>query len=365
MYQTTIAYAQGQKEAGAIAMPCLLAYLARQMRARDLQSLVDGALAYYTRHQQVSLDSAGLGEQLAQTLSQEQEGAFAPVRDFLEVVQRVGGASMPTRLTTIAQAYLERTQYLLPFLHCFGEMSIRVLRSSGRTQLVNFLRDGLVFWPSQDALLGQDPGCRLAFVLYSRAHAAQHLPVRLFQRTETGAFVEGAADLAQSLLVDVGLYGTLLSRMLEQHLCQHSVGVLFFASRSPFITGWFNLLTCAALIASDLQVDLLDTIRLADTVESLLKPVALVPDQLVSTLTDPVSFVCSTAFLWAQRGFSLYQQRQGPIQPRELHLEAVKASRTAWFINKPVPRWEGAEAFINGWHHGPLYPMDQLCGLSL
>lgn len=349
-------------------IPCLLDHLARQMQCGDLPSLVEASLAYYTQYQQEPLDSAAFGAQLAQTISQEREGAFAPVCDFIDTVKQACSASMPTRLTTIAQEYLARTQYLQPYLHGFSEMSIRLLCSSGRSQLANFLRDGLIFWPGQEVLLGQQATGRIAFVLYSRLHVEHNLPVRVFQRTVDGDFVEVSVDFTQSLLVDVGLYGTLLSRMLNQHLCQRSTGVVFFASRSPFITGWCNLLTCAAMIASDLQVDRLDIIRLADTVESLLKPFVLLPTcphQWEITLTDPVSFVCATAFLWAQRRFSLDQKQQRAIRPLELSLEAVKASHTAWFIKNPVPPSEEAEAFFKSWHHGPLFPMDQICGFSL
>jgi hypothetical protein len=117
------------------------------------------------------------------------------------------------------------------------------------------------------------------------------------------------------------------------------------------------------MLASETYIDLLDSIRLVDTIESLLKPCVLVANHL--RLTDPVSFVCAATFLWAQRQFSQEQQHRRTSQPVDLSLDAVKTSGSAWFVANPAPRWEEAETFIRGWIYGPLCPMDRLCGLNV
>lgn len=343
-------------------LPSLMQHLAQQMQASDLPGVIENGVGYYTRYAARALHSNTLSAQLLHTVRQEREGAATPLRDLPDIIDRTADAPVVARLITVAQAYLDRTAYLRPFLHNFGHMSIRLMRAFGHTTLANFLRDGLSFWPTQEVILGSEASKSLAFVWYSRQHADHNLPLRVFQRHTAGGFYESKLDFTHSLLVDVGLYGTLLRRLLDQQQCPASVSVLFFASRSPFIAGWLNLRTCATLLTSEGQVEVLDSIRLVDTLESLLKPWTLVADRI--TLTDPVSFVCATAFLWAQRQFAQAHSQDSAL-PLDGSIEAVKRSRTAWFVDKPVPCWDEAETFIRSWIHGPLCPMDRLCGLHV
>lgn len=343
-------------------MPNLLQHLARQMRATELPAVVEQAMHYHGRFTGQPLDGSLWSTQLRHTVAREREGAATPLHDFPCLIDRTAGAPVSQRLTAIAQAYLERTAYLQPFLHHFGAMAVRLMRAFSHTILANFLRDGFIFWPTQEVLLDPAADENLAFLWYSRQHVAHNLPCEIFQHQGTEVFKACPLDVTRTLLVDVGLYGTLLRHMLDHQRCATSVSVLFFASRSPFIAGWLNMRTCAAWLTTAGQVDSRDSIRLVDTLESLLKPCVLVGEQL--SLTDPVSFVCATAFLWSQRRFS-QAHAADPALPLDLSLEAVQRSRTAWFVTDPVPCWDQAETFIKSWNHGPLAPMDRLCGLHL
>lgn len=345
-----------------LTMRSLLQHLGQQMQASELAELVENAIQYHTHYTGHGPHTNTLSAQLRHTVRHEREGDATPLRDFPDLIDRAAGAPLDACLTTVAQNYLHRTAYLRPFLHSFGHMSIRLMRAFGHTTLANFLRDGLIFWPTQEVLMASEARRALAFIWYSRQHADANVPPQVFRRHITGEFDTGALDVPHSLLIDVGLYGTLLRHLLDQQRCAAAGSVLFFASRSPFIAGWLNLHTCAALLTAEGRVDGVDSIRLVDTLESLLKPCTLVANQL--TLTDPVSFICATAFLWAQRRFAQAHQ-QDPTASCDMHLESVKRSRTAWFVTNPAPCWEDAEAFIKSWNHGPLSPMDRLCGLHI
>jgi hypothetical protein len=229
------------------------------MQAIILDAVVEEGLEFYNQYRPGQrFDSDTLHDLCAQTIACEREGASTPAHGFLDIVKHTTGVSILHRFRMIAQDYLARTAYLLPVIDAFGRISLKVMQRCGCSTLANFLRDGLVFWPTQTVVLGDQP----SMAWFSRWHAEHDQVMQVYRPGDDGRFRELAegVDFAKTLLIDAGLYGSLIQRLIVQYQCQESLSVFFFASRSPYIAGFYNLLSGAEWLTAD-QWDPLNTIK--------------------------------------------------------------------------------------------------------
>jgi len=274
--------------------------------------------------------------------------------------------SRSNSLLELAQAYIHATRYLFPILHLFS-YSVRSLSqgSERKLPLYLFMRDALAFWPCLHALQ-RTPEEQPRFVFYSRKDERVGRPPILLSRDAAGAFsAQLLGRLEEGLLVDAGLYGSLIHSMIKSGRCAREVSVMFLGSRNPFLAGWFNMALGTELLHGGSRVDLGDTIRLVDTVESLLKPFRILDSASRYALAGPRSFTCAMALMWALYRYSASREGRPSLQHCLESLREGQRESGGWWLARPVPRWEEAERFIADWDLGPLPPMRLLCGLGL
>lgn len=331
-----------------------LEFIDRMTYKDSFSYVVSKALEMCAAYRNIPLS---LKDELLITLSREREGASTPVLQILDTVMKTDHLPKEEQLRIIATSYVEKTRFLFPLIDSFAKTVKSVLELGKERYLpVLLLRDGLSFWPALQA-----HGVRPFLVSYSRLHG-EHRAI--------GDFLSAPlADIPprNTLLIDVGLYGSLVASLIaEGAFPKVKPGALFFASRSPFIWGWANTLLSSSFSFSSSRCDFGDTIRLADTLESLLKPFTYFATNsgIISNISDPISFVCSIAFL---RELSQFSREQNSSTPEELvrGIALAKADRNTWLVREPVKRWDKADEFIKSWAHGPLFPMDRMSGFGL
>ncbi|HYO65951.1 MAG TPA: hypothetical protein VEU33_07710 [Archangium sp.] len=275
------------------------------------------------------------------------------------------GHAMGGSLKEVAQTYIRSTRYLFPLLHAYA-CALAAFSQHERESLpiYLFMRDALVFWPTLRTLPTISEK-QIRFIFYSRRDArAGRLPVEFSYEPGQGLVEEPLHCIQRGLLADVGLYGSLLHTMFKSGTCARGISVLFLGSRNPFLAGWLNMVLSAALLRGDPSVDLHDTIRLVDTVESLLKPYRL-SDEGALELTQPLSFICSMAFLWALHRYSMGLKAPPSLAHCARTFHRARKSPGYWLVDKAVPRWAEADRFIASWDLGPIAPMDMLSGFNL
>ena len=106
-----------------------------------------------------------------------------------------------------ARASLQRTAYLLPIFSAFADDLLRIRNSLRRrnVEVHLFLRDAVVFWPR---LVGTG---RTHFLAYSRDDQVRGAnPVVVREDSRGGFGIDHKPDLSGSLLVDAGLWGSLV-----------------------------------------------------------------------------------------------------------------------------------------------------------
>lgn len=325
-----------------------LELLAQGFHAPGLAALVSRCLEDTS---QLPTEAEALLAQTRVDLGEEEEGCCGPASRLLAELPD----SAPTHalLSAAARRYLRATRYLLPWIHNFAWA---VKHQARGNPVVLFLRDALAFWPSLVAL--HTPELHVA--CYSRRHRLAGVAPVIFRAGQEGAFQESPLDLNDALLIDVGLYGSLIAALLQDGWCASRPSFLFFGSRNPCLTGWVNVRLGARTNAQG-EVDRPDVIRLVDTIESLFKPFrACVPSPSDPAGLHPsgaLARVCSAVFARACYRFS--SRHEGPVPFRScLHaLEQAKGTAGAWLLRRPVPKWAGAEAFLRGWTFGRLPPL--------
>ncbi len=294
--------------------------------------------------------SGDLRSGLLRTISDEAEKVYAPASPLLKRVRATRHLAPADQLRNVASYYLELTKPLIPIVNSFAKTIPKFTALEGRQFSPHLLlRDGLIFYPS---LVAQE--IHPVLVAYSRKHL----------NAQANPEIVGSSLGQSALLIDVGLYGSLVSALLEQEIF-HSPGVLFFASRSPFILGWLNTIIGTALVSGRATTNLIDVIRIADTMESLLKPLAFTRDSggVTTTLSDPISFVSSILFLWNLHKDAL--QKRLVSDPLLAVRSLSEGNCPRWFVKKALPRWKEADRFIASWPHGLLFPMDRFSGFRL
>jgi hypothetical protein len=285
----------------------------------------------------------------------EAEYAWSPVSEFIADLPRGCGRSTSDDVAFIAaERYVERTRYLLPILDDFSRDCLRW--TDGRVWL--FLRDGLAFWPSLWARAAIEPG----FVAYARCHREVGSPPVFIADRET------SPDLNRDLLADVGLWGTLILDMVQHGWSSKSAPVLFLASRNPHIEGWANSLLGARVLAGQ-QHDLVDIVRLADTVESLIKPFTFAPQAGPGLVrpADRVSLACAAALAWTLHDFTRRRIAAGDHERCDWIGQFRRGydDPAAWCVRGVTPKSSDGEQLLREWDCGPLPPRNKFCGFAL
>jgi hypothetical protein len=317
-------------------------------------------------HVEAYANPARFVDEFRRTLSEEEEGVYCPGWDFADRIGLLNSENSRVFLRECVETYLDQTEYLLPIMDAFGRTVACV--AQGRP-ISLFLRDAIAVWPT--LVTAAQRAESIQFIAYSRNDARQQLLPRGISFSGSGS-VSGidVEHLNESLLVDVGIWGSLILKMLETGFCKESTPVLFLGTRNPNIEGWANAHVTPRVLKGD-SVDLLDIMRLVDTVESLLKPFTIISaydsNDILARLTDPISFACSTAFLWSLYQYGL-KQSQMIVRPTVDWIDEFsigKSAPNAWCVRADLPKSTNGPQLLRDWTFGPLPPRGQCCGYSL
>jgi hypothetical protein len=301
----------------------------------------------------------------------EEEFPSNPITQLLSGrAERDSEFSLESFLASVSERYLKATEYLFPLFHCFSNSILSLSRSERKHDpIVLFLRDCLVFWPSLLAAGSESSKSSIQLMAYGRWHRRLGAAPEIYEEDgKTSATYKMAQTLSRGLLVDAGMYGSLIQNLMESRYCSKDCAAMFLGSRNPFITGWLNSILSSEILRGRGNGELLsDIIWIVDTVESLLKPFYFGSDGRAH-VANPISFVCSVLQLQAMYEFSReIREKNKTICPidsiHKAHLH--RESGDAWSVLRVVPRWSEADQFIQNWKLGPLFPMDQYSGLAL
>jgi hypothetical protein len=299
-------------------------------------------------------DAVPRRDEALSVLSLEEEGEHAPAHALAHA-----WAGAPVQL---ARAYVRATEYLFPTLHTFS-CSLQRL-SDARSPIYLFMRDALAFWPCLRAI--DAVGAEQVKLLFFSRRALQSggSPVLLAQGPGGALVEEDFRCIEHGLLVDCGLYGSLVRGMIASGRCSRDVSVMFLGSRNPFVAGWFNMVLSARVLHGGAAVELHEIIYLVDTVESLLKPFRSRGSGPLER-ADAASFICSMAFLWALHQYALEHRTPPAIETCLGELRRARHGRGHWRVRWVVPRWAEAVDFLHTWDLGPIRPMNLFCGFDL
>jgi hypothetical protein len=193
----------------------------------------------------------------------------------------------------------------------------------------------------------------LDFLVFTRSLKKNgHRPIVFSEESDGGLRRRELVNVPRTLVLDVGLYGTLIKELDGNGFFAGDGSVLFLGSRNPHIPGFLNELRCVNGPAGAV-VQQRDVIRYVDTVECLLKPFLLLTapksDLVFVEQGDGISFVCSVVFLWSLYHYSLEVVRLGtPRSAGEVLLPNIPlASR--WLLHEPIPSWTKAQEFLSNW----------------
>jgi len=247
-------------------------------------------------------------------------------------------ASVVEFLSEISQRYVESTRYLVALLSEYARHAVATGQRLGIDRCVLFLRDGLTFWPAVRAIdaRGKGPTLGLDYLVYTRPLRETHRSPLLVRGRGSEREIGPMAPLSRALLLDVGIYGTLIKSLHDDKFLERDNKVLFVGSRNPHIEGFLEVGAGAPALAQS------DMVALVDTIECMLKPFQLVTRDLGARaevfvrMGDPISFVCAARFMRELFAFT----GSDPWH-------SIK--RGAWHLEDPIPVWSGAERFIESW----------------
>jgi len=336
------------------------------------EAVVDRGIQYLERHgASICAPEEMSADTLAWLARDEEEVHLASLTRLYVSMMRAemaGRKSPRSFLHGVAARYVRATEYLFPILHQFSATACHL------TQMLDlpaylFLRDALMFWPP--ALSLSNDGAPFHLLLYTRDQERTGAPPRVVDTSADSLIELPAADLSRALLVDAGLYGSLISSLISQGRCSPETAVLFLGSRNPFLAGWLNIHLTARMFAGT-ATDLSDVVCVVDTVESLFKPFRMPltteekGGQTTIELAEPVTMMCSLVFLWSLYQFSLTERLRSTsnVEHALEGLARTKASLEPWFLFQPIPKWQAAHDFISTWRFGPLAPMHTICGFT-
>jgi hypothetical protein len=169
------------------------------------------------------------------------------------------------------------------------------------------------------------------------------------------------------LILDVGLYGTLISDLYQKGHFTAVNSVFFFGSRNPYLPGFLNL-HAMERERGQREVDPHVVVRYVDTIECLLKPFQLHTGKDGSVkmeMGDPISLICSVAFLWALGRYSCSVREQQRKKGTVWDCCIPNPSANSWYLPRPIPSWSKAKKFIEEWSVEKITPVQQFAELPL
>jgi hypothetical protein len=263
-------------------------------------------------------------------------------------------AELPARdfLIETARRYASHTSHLFPVLHKHASAALTMCKLANRSRIRLFLRDALVFWPSLLALRPQVCEIPLDFLVFTRPLKDNGRSPLVFSDDGDGVPQCCAEQwVPRTLVLDVGLYGTLVKELDGKGFFAGDGSVLFLGSRNPHIPGFLNELRLRDAPA-EVVVQQQDVVRYVDTVECLLKPFLLLPspdgNMVFLELGDGISFVCSVVFLWSLYRYSLGADKFDRADSAA-DLLSPAALENRWLLGEPIPAWTKAKDFVANW----------------
>jgi len=347
-----------------VGLPDLIRFLAVTDQAESLESLVDACINYLGLDTR-SVNSGALLSLLYRNLAREDDAEGYIVSSALFArIQDPEVASLPTRrfLVEITRRYLDSTSYLCPVLHGFAEDAMTAGRRGKADNILLFLRDALLFWPSLRVLQRSGKPIPLNFLVYTRPLRERGQSPLLFHEYRDGRIsLRSSPVLGQSLILDVGLYGTLIADLYKKGHFSSVNTVFFFGSRNQHLPGYLNH-CLETRIRAQKRVDPLTVVRYVDTVECLLKPFQLPmgTDGVVKIeMGDPISVICSAAFMWVLARYSnsinAMQRKTGPASRWDVPVPTANS----WYLHVPIPTWSKAKEFVESWSVEKITPAEQ------
>jgi hypothetical protein len=337
------------------ALPRLVSVLHRCLGMPDVDSVVDVCLdeLRLSPHQ---LNAAALLTALYRNLLQEDDAeGYVVTTALFARLQDPKLAELPARafLVETARRYAEHTSHLFPLLHQHASATLTLCKLANQSRIRLFMRDALIFWPSLLALRPRVLEIPLDFLVFTRPLKEGGRNPLVFSEDGEGILTRSAQEHAsRTLVLDVGLYGTLVEDLDGRGFFGGDGSVLFLGSRNPHIAGFLNELRLAEAPAPALFAQR-DVVRYVDTVECLLKPFLFIScpdsDMMFLEMGDGISFVCSAVFLWSLHRYSQEEEDPGSLSPMTGALSSNGTLEKGWLLSEPIPPWSKAKDFVAAW----------------
>jgi hypothetical protein len=337
------------------ALPRFLTLLHRCLGMPDVDSVIDVCL------EELGLSSdqcnaASLLAALYRSLLQEDDAeGYVVTTALFARLQDPKLAELPARafLAETARRYAEHTSHLFPLLHQHASATLTLCELANRSRIRLLMRDALIFWPSLLALRPRILEIPLDFLVFTRPLKESGRDPLVFSENGDAVLTRSVLETpARTLVLDVGLYGTLVRDLDDRGFFGGDGSVFFLGSRNPHIAGFLNELRSAEAPATALFPQR-DVVRYVDTVECLLKPFLFLScpdsDRIFIEMNDGISFVCSVVFLWSLYRYSQEASHTERLRPRTGALWSNGGLERRWLLSEPIPSWSKAEGFVAAW----------------
>ncbi|UCG88764.1 MAG: hypothetical protein JSW71_09600 [Gemmatimonadota bacterium] len=349
------------------ALPRLVSCFHRCLGMPDLEGVVDLCLEELNLSSDQLSPAALLGGLYRNLLQEDDAEGYVVITALFARLQDRGLVELSARefLLETARRYAAHTSYLFPVLHEQAAAALTMSRVSNRSRIRLFLRDALVFWPSLQALRPRIFEIPLDFLVYTRPLKESGGYPLVFSEESEGMVKPGALEcLPRSLVLDVGLYGTLVKDLDRKGFFGGDGSVMFFGSRNPHILGFLNELRLRG-DSGGRVVQQRDVVRYVDTVECLLKPFLFAPcpdsNRVFLELGDGISFVCSAVFLWSLYRYSIeVDNSESNHMTEKMFLPNSNSRNNRWLLPVPIPAWSKAKEFLSTWSSDDLTSAEEV-----
>jgi len=337
------------------ALPRLLSMFHHCLELSDIGSVVDVCLEKLGLSAHHSDPAALLMALYRQLLKEDDVEGYIVTTALFARLHDTELADLSTRdfLIETARRYCNHTAHLFPLLHEQASAALTTCKYSNRSRIRLFLRDALFFWPSLLALRPRIFEVPLDFLVFTRSLKNNgHSPIVFSDEGEGILRRSVQVAVPRTLMLDVGLYGTLVKQLDGKGFFAGDGSVMFLGSRNPHIAGFLNQLRPrGAPRGATMQQR--DVVRYVDTVECLLKPFLLpgspCSNDVFVELGDGISFVCSVVFLWSLYHYSLEANTFDSAQSAAEALLPRLPAESQWLLEDPIPAWTKAKDFLAGW----------------
>lgn len=337
-------------------LPDLLHFFTGILDSRSLESLVDSCAGYLG----IDWDKTTSGTLLASLYrnllhEDDTEGYVVTTGFFVRMIEpeiaRLDGRGF---VLEVVRRYLKSVSYLYPLLSGFSYLTLKLANSLDQRPLYLFLRDALVFWPALYSLREKMGDAQMNFMIYTRSLSKSGMPPLIHEEADRGKFRLARTSRIRGMLVDVGLYGTLVMKLERDGYIGSGSSAYFLGSRNPNIAGFLNQILQQPDATTPHLADPLEIVKAIDTIECLLKPFLINSLRINQRFTvllglcDFISFVCFCAF--SRELFAFTQKRQLDDAGIRKDLDFAEPGEGSWYLNNPIPAWTGAPGFLKRWN---------------